>query len=76
MLFAGLLLRLPFALAGPLSALPFALAHGLGVHAPILVLGTGLAYVYWRTGTLWTPIVTHMGVNAISLALVFVAPRV
>lgn len=74
-LFAGLAQRLPFVPAALISGLLFAIPHGLGVFAPILVLATGLAWVYWRTGTLWAPIITHAVVNAISLGILFVAPR-
>ena len=75
LLFGGLHQRLPFAVAASLSGLLFAASHGLGVLLPIFVLGVGLAFVYWRTGTLWAPIITHAGVNAISLVLVSALPR-
>jgi membrane protease YdiL (CAAX protease family) len=39
---------------------------------PIFGLGLGLAFVYWRTGSLLAPIGLHMGFNAISLAITFV----
>jgi len=73
--FGGLAQRLPFAVAAAVSALLFALAHGIGVLAPIFVLGFGLAWIYRRSGTLWAPIVAHATVNAISLALLFALPR-
>lgn len=75
LIFGGLAQRMPIAAAGTISALLFALSHGLGVIAPIFVLGLGLAYVYARTGTIWAPMITHAIVNAISLLLLFVAPR-
>ncbi|MGH2379560.1 MAG: lysostaphin resistance A-like protein, partial [Candidatus Limnocylindria bacterium] len=72
--FAALAQRVPVAAAALASALLFAVPHGVGVLAPILVLGTGLAWVYWRTGTLWAPILAHAVVNAISLVVLFAAP--
>lgn len=76
LIFGGLARMLPFAIAAPASALAFALPHGLGVVAPIFVLGLGLAYVYARTGTLWAPVLAHALVNTVSLALVFALPRI
>lgn len=72
-LFAGLAQRLPFLPAALASGLLFAIPHGIGVLAPILVLGTGLAWIYARTGTLWAPIMAHSLVNAISLGILFIA---
>jgi hypothetical protein len=72
-LFAGLAQRLPFPPAALISGVLFAIPHGIGVFAPILVLGTGLAWVYARTGTLWAPILAHALVNAISLGILFIA---
>lgn len=71
--FAGLAQRLPFLPAALISGLLFAIPHGIGVLAPILVLGTGLAWIYARTGTLWAPILAHSLVNAISLGILFIA---
>lgn len=71
LVFGGLAQRLPLAVAAAVSALLFALLHGIGVLAPIFVLGLGLAYVYHRTGSLWASMVTHSLVNAISLTLLF-----
>jgi len=75
LIYGGLAQRYPGWLAAVFSALLFALLHGVGVLVPIFVLGLGLAYVYQRTGTLWAPILTHSLVNAVSLALLFLAPR-
>ncbi len=71
LVFGGLAQRAPVGVAAAVSALLFALLHGIGVVAPILVLGLGLAYVYHRTGTLWASMVTHSLVNVISLTLLF-----
>lgn len=70
--FAGLAQRVPFLPAALISGLLFAIPHGIGVLAPILVLGTGLAWIYARTGTLWAPILAHSLVNAISLGILFI----
>lgn len=75
LVFGGLAQRMPVAVAATVSALLFALSHGLGVVAPIFVLGLGLAWLYRRTGTIWAPIVAHGVVNAISLSLLFALPR-
>jgi membrane protease YdiL (CAAX protease family) len=75
LVFGGLAQRMPLHAAGAISALLFALSHGLGVVAPIFVLGLGLAWVYARTGTIWAPMATHAVVNAISLLLLFAVPR-
>jgi len=71
LIFGGLAQRLPFPVAASASGLLFATAHGLAVVAPIFVLGVGLAYIYRRTGTLWSSVLAHGLVNAISLLLVF-----
>lgn len=75
LIFGGLAQRMPVAAAAAVSALLFALSHGLGVIAPIFVLGLGLAWIYARTGTIWAPIVMHAVVNAVSLLLVFALPK-
>jgi len=75
LIFGGLAQRLPAAWAAVLSAGLFAVSHGVGVAVPIFVLGLGLAYVYWRTRTLWAAIAAHSLVNAVSIALIFVLPR-
>lgn len=74
-LFGGLVTRLGFAPAAAISGVLWAASHGLGVLLPISVLGIGLAYVYWRTQTLWAPILAHAVINAVSLALVFALPK-
>jgi CAAX protease family protein len=73
--FAGLAQYVPFLPAALISGLLFAIPHGIGVLAPILVLGTGLAWIYSRTGTLWAPILAHAVINAISLGILFAVPR-
>ncbi len=75
LIFGGLAQRMPVAVAAIVSALLFALLHGIGVFAPIFVLGLGLAYVYRRTGSVWASMSTHSLINFISLTLLFVLPR-
>jgi membrane protease YdiL (CAAX protease family) len=76
LIFGGLAHRFPVVVAAIVSALLFGLLHGLGVIAPIFVLGLGLAYVYRRTGSVWASMTTHSLVNAVSLTLLFVLPSV
>lgn len=45
--------------------------HGL---VPLFVLGLVFGYVYERTGSLLTPVLTHAGFNAINIALVLMMP--
>ena len=50
------------------SAAIFGLAHlQLDVFVPLFALGFGLAWVYHRTGSLWTSITLHALFNAISV---------
>ena len=51
-----------------LSSAVFGLAHlQLDIFVPLLVLGLALAWVYKRTGSLWTSITLHALFNAISV---------
>lgn len=64
-----------------LSSLAFALVHelpGLSDNPPAAVLqlwlayagmGAAFAWLYWRTGTLWAPILAHGLNNGLALAL-------
>lgn len=75
LVFGGLTRWMPPWAAAAISALLFAVSHGLGVLAPIFVLGLGLAYVYARTGTIWAAMLAHALVNAVSLLLLFAVPK-
>lgn len=75
LIFGGFAQRIPIPAAAAVSALLFAVSHGLGVALPIFFLGLGLAYVYWRTGSIWASITTHATVNAVSLSILFLQPR-
>ena len=74
LIFGSLAQRMPAAVAAGASALLFALLHGIGVIAPIFVLGLGLASVSPRTGSLWASLLTHPLVNTVSLTLLFLLP--
>ena len=51
------------------SGVVFALAHlQLDIFVPLAVLGVALAWVYRRTGSLWTCIVMHALFNGIAVA--------
>jgi membrane protease YdiL (CAAX protease family) len=64
-LFGGLLHRMSFWPAALLSAFLFGLAHGdIGSFAVLFVFGVVLAFVRWRTGSIWPGIVIHAANNA------------
>jgi membrane protease YdiL (CAAX protease family) len=69
-IFPGLANRLGWIRAGLLSAALFGLAHGnLGVIIPAFFTGTLLAWLYWRTGSLWPCLLAHATQNAIAFSL-------
>jgi len=73
--FTGLVQRMQLGTAALLSGFLFGLAHAdLYNLVPLGVLGTGLAYVYYRSGNLWTNIVAHATINGTQLALIFLFP--
>ena len=52
------------------SALVFSAFHlSLGVLVPIFITGFLLAWLYWRTGSLWAAIGAHAGQNALALGV-------
>jgi membrane protease YdiL (CAAX protease family) len=52
------------------SALVFSAFHlSLGVMVPIFITGFLLAWLYWRTGSLWAAIGAHAGQNALALGV-------
>ena len=52
------------------SALVFSGFHlSLGVLVPIFITGFLLAWLYWRTGSLWAAIGAHAGQNALALGV-------
>lgn len=67
-------MRLPFAAAA--SGLAFGLAHLDRYNFVVLaVVGVGLAYVYYRSRTIWASMVTHGTFNAFSLILSVLFPQ-
>lgn len=74
--FAGLAQRMAPMYAIGISALIFGLAHWeRWSFLPIFLIGLGLAWLYYRTQTLWPNILAHATVNTISLVIAFVAPQ-
>ncbi len=72
--FAGLLRGVNLLWATLLSAVLFTLAHGdLGSSAPLLILGLFLAYLRWRSGSIWPAIALHMANNLIAALFVLAA---
>jgi len=73
-IFTAVRQRYGVALAFIASSLLFALAH-LNAQAflPILLIGVGFCYVYWRTGSLVPSIVAHAMNNALALAALYVS---
>ncbi len=66
--FSGIGKRFGYGWGAVLSALLFALAHlQLGALVPIFLLGLLLAWLYWRTRSLWTCIFTHFAYNSLIL---------
>ncbi len=72
--FAGFLNRMPVVVAIVLSSLLFAIAHAdLGSFAVLFFIGLALAFVRWRTRSLWPGILLHLlnnGVGALVIVLV------
>jgi membrane protease YdiL (CAAX protease family) len=70
-MFAGLRGSLGFAAAASVSGLLFALFHAsASLIIPFTVIGVVFAYTYYRTGTLWANVTTHVLFNLVSVVLV------
>jgi len=68
--FGGLLARFGPWPAMVISGLIFSAFHlSLGVAVPIFITGFLLAWLYWRTGSLWAAIGAHAGQNALALGV-------
>ena len=53
-----------------ITGITFALAHGLIVGIPVFfVIGAGLAYLRYRTDSLYPPILVHMAFNGLQLGI-------
>lgn len=69
-IFRGLLPKMGPWGAITFSALVFSAFHlSLGVVVPIFITGFLLAWLYWRTGSLWAAIGAHAGQNALALGV-------
>lgn len=72
--FPGLRRGMPVGWAIVLSSLLFAVAHAdPGSFAVLLIIGLALAFLRWRTGSIWPGMILHMlnnGIGAISIILV------
>jgi membrane protease YdiL (CAAX protease family) len=67
---AGLLQRVPVWAAILIAALLFALLHASPARfAPQLVLGVGLGFLSWRSGSVWAAVPAHAMHNALVLLL-------
>jgi uncharacterized protein len=74
--FAGLVQRMPVSLAAILSGILFGAAHADPWNfLPLAVIGVGLAYLYYRTRSLWPNIIAHFAVNTASLILIHSFPQ-
>ena len=69
-IFRGLLPKMNPWVAITVSALVFSLFHlSIGAMIPIFITGFLLAWLYWRTGSLWAAVGAHAGQNALALGL-------
>ena len=74
--FAGLAQRMSPIIAMAISAGLFGIAHlEKWSFLPIFAIGFGLAWLYYRTRSLWVNIVAHSTVNTISLVIAYVCPH-
>jgi membrane protease YdiL (CAAX protease family) len=65
--FTGLVGGMTPWLAGLVSALLFGIAHGdVGSFVPLFVIGLVLAFVRWRTGSIWPGMALHAFNNALA----------
>lgn len=68
--------RLGFWPAALSSGLLFALVHfEVGLLVPFTAVGVVLAWVFWRSGSLWPNIIAHAAFNTISLTLALTTQR-
>ena len=72
--FMGLLRAMPVWAAVLVSALLFAVAHvDVGSFAVLFFIGIALAFVRWRTRSLWPSVLLHLLNNATGTALILIA---
>ncbi len=71
--FMGLLREMPLGVSVILSALIFAVAHGdPGSFVVLFMIGLALAFLRWRTQSIWPGMVLHMLNNGISAILIVI----
>jgi membrane protease YdiL (CAAX protease family) len=67
-LLQGLARRMRFWPAAVITSAIFAVAHVWPyLYLPIFVLGLALAWLFWRTGSIWASVAAHATINATSL---------
>ncbi|HEX8982565.1 MAG TPA: type II CAAX endopeptidase family protein [Ktedonobacterales bacterium] len=67
LVFVGLLKRMPLWSAALISAIVFGIAHvDLGSLAPLIIIGLALAWVRWRTDSIWPGIFVHAINNTVA----------
>ncbi len=72
-LLQGLARRMRFWPAAVITSGIFALAHVWPyLYVPIFILGLALAWLFWRTGSIWASVAAHATINATSLVVVAV----
>lgn len=72
----GLLRAMPLGWAIMLSALIFAIAHAdPGSFTVLFIIGLALAFLRWRTRSLWPGILLHLLNNAVGAVLIVLAMR-
>jgi len=74
-LYGGLRRRMPLPLAMMASGLLFGLLHDPSVILPVAVLGTMLAWLYERTGSLVAPCLVHLLQNGVTLTVLTLLPE-
>jgi membrane protease YdiL (CAAX protease family) len=75
-LFTALVQRMRLPLAAGLSGLTFGVAHLDKYNFVLLaVIGVGLAYVYYRSGTIWANVLAHATFNSLGLMLPLLFPQ-
>ena len=68
--FRGLITKLGPYGSMVISAVIFSGFHlSLGVLIPIFITGLLLAWLYWRTGSLWAPVGAHAAQNTLALLM-------
>jgi membrane protease YdiL (CAAX protease family) len=74
-LLQGLAGRLRFWPAAVVTSAVFAVAHIWPyLFPPIFLLGLAFAWLFWRTGSLWTAVAAHATLNATSFLIILLDP--